>query len=44
VIAPVMANGRNHESLSGKSPNPFPKRRPGWSVSGRSPPTALAPV
>ena len=43
VTAPVMANGRSQERLSGRSPNPLPKKMPGWSVSGLPAPILVAP-
>jgi hypothetical protein len=30
----TMPNGRSHASPSGRSPNPLPKKIPGWSESG----------
>ena len=43
VTAPVTANGRSQERLSGRSPKPLPKKMPGWSMSGLLRTTPWAP-
>jgi hypothetical protein len=39
VSAPAIPKGRNHATSSGRSPNPLPKKMPGWKVLGPPAPT-----
>ena len=42
--APVSATGLSHRRLSGRSPNPLPKKSCGVTTSKDSAPTRLLPV